>query len=183
MSLAAPSEATLHEQVAALLASDRVTAPTRSALQARLDFRAGGARALEARRLAILRAVARRLVPLGELDDAVDVGGQIDAALADGPGDGWRYAAMPADLAAIGAGLDALGSGGFLDIDDAARDVMLAAVRAGMDDWPVPSTLWFEEVNALCAQAAFGHPLVQASIGYDGMADANGWQIAEQRRP
>ena len=174
--------AELELEARALLASDRVTAPTRAALIARLDWRAGSPKALTARQLATLRAVAARLVPLGELDAAVDAAGRLDAALAAGPGDGWRYAAMPADKEAIASGLDMLSADGFLDLDGERRDAMLARVRGGLDCWPIPSDRWIEEVIAQLVQLAYGHPLVQLAIGYDGMADAGGWPLVDPAR-
>lgn len=174
--------ADLEMRARALLASDRVTAPTRAALTARLDAVAGAPGALTPRRLEVLRAVARRMVPLGDLDGPVDIGRRVDAALAAGPGDGWRFAAMPPDAQAVAAGLDELDADGFLGMGDDARDAALERVRAGIAGWPVPSALWFEEVIAQCAQAAYGHPFVQVAIGYDGMADAGGWPVVDPAR-
>lgn len=174
--------AELDREARALLASDRLTAPTRAALAARLDWRAGDPEALTARQLATLRAVAARLVPLDALNEVVDPAGRLDAALAAGPGDGWRYAAMPADGNAVAAGLDALDADGFLDLDGERQDQMLARVRGGLDHWPVPSKRWFEEVIAQLVQLAYGHPLVQIAIGYDGMADAGGWPVVDPAR-
>lgn len=164
----------LQDEATTLLASDRLTAPTRVALTERLAWRRGEPRALSARQLAVLDAVARRLVPLGPLDDIVDLAGRLDTALAKGAGDGWRYAAMPADVDAVGAGLDRVEADGFSGMRADARDRYLAHLRDGVDGWPVPSALWFEELFAQLVQLAYGHPLVQLSIGYDGMADADG---------
>ena len=166
---------TLQAQAEALLASDRLTAPTRAALAARLAWRRGEPRMLSERRMLVLDALARRMTPLGALDDIVDLAGRLEADLARGTGDGWRYAAMPADDEAIGAGLDRLDADGFVEMGDDARDRYLGRVRVGIDDWPVPSALWFEELLARLVQLAYGHPIVQLSIGYDGMADANGF--------
>ncbi|WP_174291751.1 hypothetical protein [Sphingomonas bacterium] len=165
----------LRAQADALLASDRLTAPTRAALSARLAWRRSSPRALTARQLAVLDAVAWRLVPLGPLEEVVDLAGRLEADVADGPGDGWRYAAMPVDGIALAAGLDRLEADTFLDGDDAERDRLLEVARTGVADWPVPSDLWFEEVLARLVQLAYAHPLVQLSIGYDGMSDAAGF--------
>lgn len=173
------SLAALEERARALLASDRLTAPTRRALAERLGERAGEPQALSARQLATLRAVAKRLVPLDELDEAVDPAARLDAALAKGTGDGWRYADMPPDAQAIAAGLDRLGRDGFLDLSGEAQDAVLAKVREGVADWPVPSARWFEEALSQLVQLAYAHPLLQLSIGYDGMADANGWPVVD----
>ena len=161
----------------ALIASDRLTAPTRAALAARLDWRAGRPTVLSERQMAGLRAVAARLVPLGALADRVDPAGRLETALARGGGDGWRYAAMPPDVDAVAAGLDALDAAGFLDAADSDRDRLLEAVQVGIAVWPVPSPLWFEEVLGQLVQLTYAHPLMQVAIGYDGMADADGWPM------
>lgn len=174
--------AALEHEARALIASDRLTAPTRAALAARLNWHAGEPEALTARQLTVLRAVAARLVPLDELMEAVDPAGRLDAALAVGPGDGWRYAAMPADAQAIAAGLDRLDADGLVEMDGERQDAALAEVRTGIDGWPIPSDRWFEEVIAQLVQLAYGHPLVQLAIGYDGMADAGGWPVVDPAR-
>ena len=161
----------------ALIASDRLTAPTRAALAARVAWRAGRPTVLSERQMAVLRAVAARLMPLGALADRVDPAGRFEAALARGGGDGWRYAAMPPDVDAVAAGLDALDAQGFLEASDAERDRMIEAIPGGIADWPVSSTLWFEEVLGQLVQLTYAHPLMQVAIGFDGMADADGWPM------
>lgn len=89
------------------LASDRVTAPTRTALHDRLEP-ASGEGVLDAAALRALAAAAARLIPLGALGEALDLARRFDAQLASGPGDGWRYADMPADAQAHRLGLAAL---------------------------------------------------------------------------
>lgn len=162
-------------QADALLASDRVTAPTRDALAKRLAWARSAPHGLSDTELRVLDALARQLVPLGALDDIVDLAGRLDADLARGAGDGWRYAAMPTDGEALRQGLDRLHADGFADMDADAQRRHVEQVRTGADAWPVPSALWFEEVFAQLVQLAYGHPLVQLSIGYDGMADADGF--------
>ena len=168
---------TLRGDAAALLASDKLTAPTRNALADRLAWQRGELRVLSVEQMAMLDSVARQLVPLGALDGMVDLAGRFEADLAEGTGDGWRYAAMPGDAEAIVAGLDRVAADGFADMGGGQRDAYLEQVRTGIDGWPVGSALWFEEVLARLVQLAYGHPLVQLSIGYDGMADANGFAV------
>ena len=157
----------------ALIDSDRVTAPTRRVLSARLTPPEESLRALNAAQMSTLRAVAARLVPLGGLHLAE----RFDALLADGPGDGWRYADMPPDLQAHREALDRLAGAGFDTLDGAGRDSMLAAVQAGRapgGSWPFPCARWFEELLAALVRLAYSHPLAQVSIGYEGFADAHG---------
>lgn len=176
----------LDRRVRALLACDRVTAPTRRVLLARLDRAPAPPRVLTARQAAVLAAAAARLIPLPGLEDRLDLAGRLDAELADGPGDGWRYADCPPDAELQRAGLDGLDAAaraahgaGFAELDDAARDALLAAAQAGAPPgpaWAAPPARWFEETLAALTELAYGHPLVQVAIGYDGMADARGWR-------
>lgn len=120
-------------QTTALFASDRLTAPTRDALMARLTWRRGETTALSARQIAVLDTVARLLVPLGALDDAVDLAGRLDADLMRGTGDGWRYAALPADREALGLGLDRLDADGFEVLGADAQYRYLDRVRLSIE--------------------------------------------------
>ena len=168
-----------------MLASDRVTAPTRAALLGRLA-RPTGAGALDAEALRALAAAAARLIPLGALGEALDLARRFDANLASSPGDGWRYADMPADVEAHRLGLRALdgaarkGAGAaFADLAPAAQDTLLAAVQAGSPPgppWPLPPARWFEELLSGLTELAYADVRVQLAIGYDGFADADGWQ-------
>lgn len=157
----------------ALIASDRVTAPTRRALLNRMDAAFSEPRALTPPQMRTLRAAAARLVPL----EGLDLAARFDAMLADGPGDGWRYADLPSDREAHATALDRLGAAGFADLDAAAQDAMLTAVQAGDPPgapWPFRADRWFEELLAALVKLAYSHPLAQVSIGYEGFADAHG---------
>ena len=165
--------APLEARTRALIASDRVTAPTRRALLARMDATFAEPRALSPGQMRTLRAVAARLVPL----DGLDLAARFDAMLADGPGDGWRYADLPPDQEVHAVALDRLAAAGFADLDAEAQDAVLTAVQAGDPPgqaWPFRADRWFEEVLAALVKLAYSHPLAQASIGYDGFADAHG---------
>ena len=181
-----PSLDELEAGARALLASDRVTAPTRRVLQARLDAGPQPPRALDPARFAVLRAVAARLVPLGPLAERVDLAGRLDARLADGSGDGWRYAAAPSDLDALRAALDALDvradPGGFAALAPERQDALLSGAQAGGEGWPPFMARTFEDLLAGLCHLAYAHPLVQLDIGYDGMADAHGVQRVDPAR-
>ena len=176
----------LEAQARALLASDRVTAPTRRVLLARLDAAPVAARVLDPSAFATLTAAAARLVPLGGLQDRVDLAGRLDAQLAVGPGDGWRYAEAPSDLEAMRAGLAALdahaGASGFAALAPERQDALLHAAQAGGEGWPPFAARWFEDLLAALCHLAYAHPLVQLDIGYDGMADAHGFQRTDFTR-
>ncbi len=98
---------------------------------------------------------------------------------------GWRYAAAPPDLVLHRAGLDALDTAAradgrsrdFAELDGKAQDTLLKAASEGappMDAAPLQH--WFEELLTGLTELYYAHPLVQVSIGYDGMADAHGVQ-------
>ena len=179
-----PDADVLRRRVEALLASDRVTPATRRALGDRLTRKPQPLQVLTADQIRTLQAVAARLTPLEGLEIALDLPGRLDAQLAAGPGDGWRYAALPPDAIAAGMGLEALETTSqavhgcrFADLRAEAQDALLTEVQRGRPagpTWPFPSELWFEEVLASLARLAYAHPLTQVSIGYDGFADAHG---------
>ncbi len=136
---------------------------------------------------AIVRAACDQLIPQRERERPIDVAGALDARLADGAGDGWRYAEMPPDamMHAMGAaGLDqtayAMFKSGFASLMSAERDAVLAAVQAGEtagEVWQeMDAARYFEELLALIVDIYYAHPLALEEIGYVGMADAHGWQ-------
>ncbi len=171
-------------QTERLLASDRLTAPTRAVLRARMDRRYGAPQVFNEAQMLTLRAVSARLIPAPELGDAVDLAGALDAALAQGEGDGWRYAEAPPDRRLHAIGLDALNAtavfrfgSSFSDLSPKHQDELLTLAASGD-----PATVgdeaarWFEELLCALVELHYAHPLVQVSIGYDGMADAHGVQ-------
>jgi hypothetical protein len=167
-----------------LLASDRLTAPTRAALRARLDQRYGAPRLLDDVQMRTLGAVSGRLIPGPDLAAAVDLAGALDAALAEGEGDGWRYAEAPPDPRMYALGLDALNAEAlarfaspFSRLGSDRQDALLSAAAAGDLEIPgVDAARWFEELLCALVELYYAHPLVQVAIGYDGMADAHGVQ-------
>ena len=188
---------TLEARARDVLASDRVTSATRRAFGDRLrpPSVAGVLNALER---SVLAAVAARLVPLGALGARIDLAARADDLLARGPGDGWRYADLPPDREAWTAGLNALNESAcavhervFADLSPAEQDALLGRVQAGDPPhpaWPISPQRWFEEVLAALTELAYGDLRVLLAIGYDGFADAGGWQgaplvAAESLRP
>jgi hypothetical protein len=117
----------------------------------------------------------------------VDIAGAIDRELAEGKGNGWRYASLPPDGEAYEAGLRGVGKTAramfgapFRSLDPARQDAVLAAMQAGAAPGPtwatVPVGRFFEELLVLATESYYAHPLAQEEIGYAGMADAAGWR-------
>lgn len=170
-----------------LLGGRHVSAATRTVLMVRLDAPPVAVpRFLTLAEFRTLQAVCARLLPDGRvLDGRVAVAGPMDARLADGKADGWRYDAMPDDGTAMRAGLSALDGAAqalagldFADAPPDARDAVLAAVQSGTPPgpaWAMPPGRFFEELLAEATEVFFAHPLAQELIGYSGMADQPGW--------
>jgi hypothetical protein len=163
----------------ALIESDRVSERTRSLLLARAvpDDPFYTPSAISARQLATLRAVLRRVLP--QTAFAIDLAARIDAALAAGAGDGWRFAALPPDAAAYRAGLDTLdaaSSPDFAAMDGASQDDLLSraaagelAVRGGGLD-AQQMQLWFEDLRSDAVRLYVAHPATLGRMGYSGIA-------------
>ena len=172
--------------VRAVLDTDLVTAPTARALRQRFSPVEPHLHLLGEEGAALLYAICDRLIPQPDRADPIDIAARLHAQVATGGGDGWRYAALPSDAAALVsgvAGVDAsaraMTGHGFLDLDDAARDGVLSAVQRGDppgDAWATLDTArWFEELLVAVTEIYYGHPVAQEEIGYLGMADAPGW--------
>ena len=150
-----------------LITSARVSANTRAALLQRLPNPAPAV--LAPGLLATLRAITARVLPQPD-GSGLDLAARIDATLA-GPGDGWRFDALPPDAEAYRTALAALS--GFTSLDGAAQDRTLAAIadgswRGGLDASVMQ--LWFEDVRAAAARAFVSHPGALARMGYSGIA-------------
>jgi hypothetical protein len=174
--------------VRSLIESDLLTPPTRHALQRRLRKPAVvDPRFFSLDDFATLSAVCDRLIPQPERPHPIDLPGALDTRLAQGGGDGWRYAAMPSDaemhVAGI-AGIEQAAAGlfdrGFTHLSEPEQDAVLRAVQRGAAAGSVwaamDGALYFEELLALVVDVYYAHPLASEEIGYIGMADAHGWQ-------
>ncbi len=173
-----------------LLGTGLVTDPTRAALHDRLErSTVAEPRFLSPEAFVTLRAVCERLIPQPERGDegAVDIAGEIDCNLANGKGNGWRYASMPPDGEAYRAGLrgideaaQAMFGGRFRGLDPARQDAVLGAMQAGAAPGPTWVTMaagrFFGELLVLATESYYAHPFAQEEIGYAGMADAAGWR-------
>ncbi len=173
--------------VRALIASDLVTPPTRRALRERMRRQPVQPRFFEPHAFRVIGAACDRLIPQPERERPIDLARALDCRLAEGSGDGWRYAKMPPDrqMHARGpVGLDetarAMFGCGFAQALGAERDAVLHAVQSGKalgQVWAeMDAACYFEELLALIVDIYYAHPLALEEIGYVGMADAHGWQ-------
>lgn len=175
---------------AALVASDRVSARTRAVLNARAlpDDPDKPPKALTEATLATLRAVVDRVVPQPP-GAVIDLAARIDAELATGRGDGWRFALLPPDREAYGAALRTLEAAAhaafgtsYPMLDGADRDRLLERMAAGeltVAGEPPDGTLlsaaqmrlWFEDLRADAVRAYVAHPATLGRLGYGGFAN------------
>ena len=153
----------------ALIESGRVSTPTRDALLDRAVPDDAGYRplALTEQQLATLRAVVDEVLP--QPAPAIDLAARIDAELAEGKGDGWRPATLPADAEAYRLALMDLVAAGYAS----APKGILQRVADGDDlggalNGP-QMKLWFEDVRAAAARHYTAHPLGLARMGYSGI--------------
>jgi pimeloyl-ACP methyl ester carboxylesterase len=175
----------------ALIASNRVGDETRRALRerGRPDDPAYRPAAMSSEALATFRAMIARVIPQpGPVQ--IDIAARIDAQLAAGEGDGWRFAVLPPDSEAYRAGLATLAERAFVDLDDDGQDDLLARIangRYGDADGAAPPSspghlnaaqmrAWFEDVRAEAVKAYLGHPDTLARIGYSGIANGGDGQ-------
>lgn len=168
---------------AALIASDRVNSRLRETLthRAEPDDPAYPPKAMDAVELAILRAVFARVLPVPGLD----VAARLDARLASGSGDGWRFVALPPDAQAYPAALRTLDAAAraaherpFVGLDGEQQDALLTLSQKG--DLTVPEALgglldadrmrfWFEDARADAVRLYLAHPGGLARIGFSGI--------------
>lgn len=170
-------------EYAALIASERVNSRLRDTLMKRAepDDPAYAPKAVDAVELAILRAVFARVLPVPGLD----VAARLDARLASGAGDGWRFIALPPDAQAYQAALRTLDAAAraangrpFIVLEGAAQDALLTLAQKG--ELTVPEALggkldadrmrfWFEDARADAARLYLAHPAALARIGFSGI--------------
>ncbi len=203
-----PAEVPIDPEYLDLILSDRVSAPTRKALEGRADADDPSyePQVFNVTELAQMRALVDRVVPQrGSI--LIDLGARIDKRLGSGKGDGWRYAALPEDAEAYRRGLRTLDwyaqedfDTGWLALDADQKDELLeqaaagklgrgllarleAAVGAGGDEGP-PFTgeqmqRWFEGMRADATKIYVSHPATLGRMHYSGIAD--GGDSATQR--
>ncbi len=167
-----------------LIASARVSLQTRAALLKRLEPDPAGyiPQAITPERLLTLRALTARIIPqpVKPGEPAIDLAARIDTILAEGKGDGWRYANLPSDTEACRIGLDLLNHFAeatahttFDQLTPAAQDTILDALASGiLMSEQLDLQRWFEDMRAAATQVFVAHPQTLADFGYSGIADS-----------
>ena len=165
-----------------ILDSPRVSNPTRTVLQARLQPLSNSASdytpaLLTPEAMTTLRAVIAKLLPDSE---TLQIAERLETQVATSPGDGWRYDSLPADGPALAQGLAFLeneASGSFISLASAEQDAVLLRVQRGQVTWPgIDAARWFEELLATATAIYVSHPDTMMAMGFDGFADEpSGW--------
>lgn len=176
----------------ALIGSSRVNTRLRAALRARADLPGRGyrPRVLDPVELSILRALVDRILP-GETGSLQDIGARIEMRLAEGAGDGWRFADLPPDVEAYSTALSMVDASarsahevGFVALADETKDALIASLSAGR----LPTTegafdggqmaKWFEDLRSDVVRIYLAHPVSLARLGFSGIG-AGGDDIAD----
>lgn len=175
-------EATRTQQLPAsfvdLLNAPRVVPRMRALL---LERHAGPAASapgvLNARALQVLAAVADRVLDTAGTEPSL--ARRIDVGLAQGTGDGWRFADLPPDALAWAQGLATLDTlaGGFVEQHPSVQDAWLQRIAdseriegGALALSAVALARWFEDARAEIARVWMSLPTTFAAIGYDGFA-------------
>ncbi|GJD63049.1 alpha/beta hydrolase [Methylobacterium frigidaeris] len=165
---------------AALMGSDRVNSRLRAALRARMR-EPEGPFCLEPEERATLAACLDRVLPQ-DGPGKIDLARRIDARLASGTGDGWRYAALPPDADAYSRALRTLDAAAretqgrsFAELDGPGQDALLGRAASGrlptIRDGIAPEqmTCWFEELRGEAVRTWLAHPASLAAVGFTGI--------------
>jgi hypothetical protein len=160
--------------------------PTRDVLRKRLY-------AVPARRFftkdewRILNALVARVLPQPDRSEPVPITPWIDAQLAEGRQEGFRYANMPRQAEAWRAGLANIDAEarqrydrGFAALDPASADALLRALEQGGADpslWHgIDGQCFFVTVLAKTVAAIYyAHPAAWSEIGFGGPASPRGY--------
>lgn len=170
----------LEQRYQALIDGERTSERTRAVLRMRgQPVQPGPPAALSIASLALLQAVASRVLPQPE-PAAIDLAARLDAQLASGTGDGWRFAVLPPDAEAYRLGLEMLQAAalaehgaGFVELDGARQNALLQQVdEGGLPPGalqPDALTRWFQDLRADLVKLYVAHPTTLARIGYSGV--------------
>ena len=145
------------------IASDRVSTRTRQLVEDRLNAAEPVSDVLTHKQERALRAAIARVIPQREPE--IDLAATIMQRLANGKGDGWRYAVLPKDLDAYRIHLDKLGSG-FAEMSPKDQDAQLKTFAAKKGS---AEARWFEELRSDAVEAYMAHPATLARLGYSGL--------------
>jgi pimeloyl-ACP methyl ester carboxylesterase len=169
------TQAELPADFATLLGSDRVSRRTRAALLDRLRPPAHAA-IWTAENRTTATALVAQILP--DADGAAILADRILSGIADGTGDGWRFAILPPDREAWQRGFATMAAYGFASLDLGAQTRLLERVADGevgnreneTQLSPEQMALWFEDVCAETVRIWMSLPTTMAAIGYDGFA-------------
>ena len=184
-----PQTPTISESFLEILNSPRVSAPTRRALENRLAPPANYQPTCISRdAFAILERMLGRLLPDDENGapgaNELSLAARLEKQRAQGHGNGWRYASLPPDAAALAEGLRKLDESAqhrhrrhFVELTEDRADALLHRVQNGEERWEgLDASRWFEEVLADATELFVAHPASMESMGFDGFADEpSGW--------
>ncbi len=168
-----------------LLRSPLVTAATRDALTRRLDAAPlEWPDAFAAEERTTLTSLCARLLPPESPLTPESAARQYAQRLATGPGDGWRYDALPPDLEACRRGLRGLDESAaperFVALPFERQDAILQQVSRGKatgETWrALNGKRFYEDTLVALTELHVSHPRTQEAMGYTGFADAAGWQ-------
>ena len=159
----------------ALLASPATTAPTRAALEKRPMAVPDAPQFFTPDEFELFGQICARL---GEPEFGGVIAAEFDGRLAKGKGNGWRFAALPEDGAALRIFIGALQDAGWAGKDDDGRDELLKRARSGEletlpADWA--AKLFFGDLMSEVAEIWMSQPQTQARALYAGFADKPGW--------
>ena len=168
-----------------LISDGLVSEPTRVALLARLEPVVDlHPKALSESAFGALTVLCGRLRPRTFRPTALELSLRIDARLAAGTGDGWRYDALPSDREAFELGLRAFAAEALMGYEEGIEslngnsvDALIRALQSGVmrTAWPFPAERFLEDLLAEVTGLAYAQPCALAAIGYVGYADAKGW--------
>ena len=158
-----------------LLQSPATTQPTRDALNQRPMAVPDAPKFFTADEFELFSQICARLgaPELGKVTAA-----EFDERLHKGRGNGWRFAELPEDGAAIRIFIGALRDADWQNKDDEARDELIEQARAGKlatlpDNWA--AARFFGDLMAEVAEIYMSQPATQAQARYAGFADKPGW--------
>ena len=175
----------MDEAYRALIASDRVSSQTRDVLMRRTGpvdaLSAGSPAVLTRAQRETLLAVIGRIIPSSAMESE-GLAARLEALLAAGTGDGWRFARLPGDREAMALALETLdqlasaaSASAFVTMAAYAQKALLQRVQNGSAQGAPFSAeqmrLWFEDLRAAVAQLYVSHPETMALIGYSGIAN------------
>ena len=167
-----------------------MSARTRDILldRSRPDDRSVAPATLTPEAFAVLRAVIDRVLPQRPAT-RIAIEARIDAALAAGEGDGWRFALLPPDAEAYRIALRTLQEAAraahgsdYEALNTRHQDELLERGAAGQLDvagaspgQPLFSAqqmkLWFEDLRGDAVRIYVSHPATLARMGYSGIAN------------